>query len=332
MSERALVTGACGFIGSHMVDRLLEKGYEVVAADRPGLSLNGSKERVKFVPIDVTKPQTLEALNKFHLDKVFHIAAIFDYTASWELLHRVNCEGTVNLLKALSKQKTNLKSIVVWSSGSVYGRSFRKEPLKETELPQPINFYEKSKLLQEQLALKAFATEGLPIVVVRPPAVYGPRSRYGLAVPVFMIKKGLIRFIPGKGDAIGGFMHVEDVVGAAEFLSSQTKAVGEVFNFSDDSKMTIEEAIFLVGSLVNTKIFPVHIPMGLVRAAAFIDQKISQLLKKRPTFERDLIEYMDRDFWMDNAKLKNFGYTFKYPTLRDGLPPTIEWYKEHKWI
>ena len=332
MKETALVTGATGFVGSHMVDCLLERGYDVIASDRPGINLNTLPKNIKFVPIDVTKSKTLEPLNQFAIHKVFHIAGLFDYTASWERLHAINCEGTKNLLEVLKRQKANIKSIVVWSSGSVYGRTFRKEAVKEIEPPSPINFYEKSKLLEEQIALKMYVTEGLPVISVRPPAIYGPRSRYGLAVPVFMINKGLLRCILGSGTAIGGYMHVHDVVAAAEYLSSHPKATGEIFNFADDSKITIEESIYLVGSLVGAKIWPIHIPMSLVRALAFVDQKISSWLGRRPTLERDLIDYLDRDFWMDNTKLKGFGYKFKYPTLRDGLPPTIAWYKEQGWV
>jgi nucleoside-diphosphate-sugar epimerase len=333
MPETALVTGACGFIGSHMVEHLLKKGYQVIATDHPSASRERLPQGTEFVPSDVTDTKSLDAFKGRNFSKVFHIAAIFDYVASWERLYRVNCQGTSNLLEFLSKNANGLKSVVVWSSGSVYGHAFEQgRPLPETERPQPINPYERSKLEQEEIALEFHRSRKVPVAVVRPAAVYGPRSRYGLAVPVFLINKGLLRFIPGSGQAIGGFIHVEDVVGAAEFLSTKPEAVGQVFNVSDDSKMTIEQAMLSVADLLGVWFSRVHFPMAPVRAAAWLDQTVSRWLGRRPTLERDLIDYLSRHFWMDNTKLKSLGYRFQYPDLRSGLPETIAWYKQQGWV
>ncbi|MBI2070171.1 MAG: NAD(P)-dependent oxidoreductase [Elusimicrobia bacterium] len=330
--ETVLVTGACGFVGSHMVEHLLGKGYAVVASDHPRASLNGLKGRAPFVPIDLTKPETLEPLNQYSFQRVFHIAGLFDYTAPWQRLYEVNCLGTRNLLQALANNKSALKSVVVWSSGSVYGKSFRREPINENEPPQPINDYERSKLLGEQEALKFHQEQGLPVVVIRPAAIYGPRSRYGLAVPIFMIKKWLLRFIPGKGDFIGGYAHVDDIVGGAEFLSGRPEAVGQVFNISDDSNMSVGDSIMLTAKIMGAYMLPIHFPITPIKITAFIDQTVSRWLGRRPTLERDLIGYLDRDSWMDNTKLKGLGYQLKYPSLTKGLPEVIGWYKQQGWL
>ncbi|MBI4668752.1 MAG: NAD(P)-dependent oxidoreductase [Elusimicrobia bacterium] len=332
MKETALVTGACGFVGSHLTELLLEKGYEVVASDHPKANPNGLKGRVKYVPVDLTDIKSIEALNEYKFDKVFHVAGLFDCFASWESLYAVNCEGMKKFLEVLSRQKSNIKSIIIWSSGAIYGRSCRREAVKETEPPQPINNYEKSKLIGEQIAMKFHAEQGLPVTVVRPAAIYGPRSKYGLAVSVFMIKKGLLRFIPGKGDCVGAYIHVHDVAAAAEFLSARPQATGQIFNIADDSAMPLEDAILLAASLLKVWMLPVHFPVTPIKITAVLDQTFSRLIGKRPMLEPDLIAYLDRDSWMDNSKLKATGYQLKYPTLKDGMPPTVEWYKKEGWI
>ena len=332
MRETALVTGACGFVGSHMVEHLLRKGYRVLATDHPRAGRERLPQGADFIPADLSLPSDLEPLGAFEFGRVFHIAAVFDYTASWETLLRVNCGGTQNLLEFLAGRKGAPKSIVVWSSGSVYGRRFRKEPLKESETPDPVNPYERSKWKQEEIALRAYFSQGMPIILVRPSAIYGPGSRYGLAVPIFMIRRGLLRFIPGDGQVRGSFIHVEDVAAAAEFLSSRPEAIGETFNLSDDSGMKIEEALLYAASLLGVRFFRVHIPLAPIRWAARLDQGFSRWLGRRPILERDLIDYMGRDFWMDNSKLKSLGYRLRYPDLRSGLPGTVAWYKEQGWI
>ncbi|MBI4055718.1 MAG: NAD-dependent epimerase/dehydratase family protein [Elusimicrobia bacterium] len=332
MSSVALVTGACGFVGSHMVELLLEKGCRVLATDHPAADPSALPSPAEFIPADLTQPESLRPILSRSFQKVFHIAAIFDYSAPWRKLWEVNCLGTENLLRQLTVKKGELQSIVVWSSGSIYGNNFRKEALKETEPPAPKNNYERSKLLQEEIALAFCQREKLPIAVIRPSAIYGPRSRYGLAVPVFLMRKGLLKMIPGDGQAIGGYIHVRDVAGAAEFLSNQKEAVGQVYNLTDDNTTTIENSFFHVAKTLGVRLYPIHIPMPLIRAAAWLDQTVCRLLGKRPTLEPDFVEYLSQDFWMDNAKLKALGYRFEFPDFKVGLEQTIRWYRENRWL
>ncbi|MBI4386207.1 MAG: NAD(P)-dependent oxidoreductase [Elusimicrobia bacterium] len=330
--ETALVTGACGFVGSHMTAHLAAKGYRVVATDHPGADRRRLAAGIEFIPADITRPESLEALGRAEIHKIFHVAAVFDYLASQETLERVNCQGTRHLLEFLSNRRSSIRHVVVWSSGSVYGRNFKRAAVTEKDATDPINPYERSKLLQETIALDFQKTTGLPVTVIRPSAIYGPQSRYGMAVPVFLIRKGLLRFVPGDGRPIGSFAHVDDVVGAAEFLSARPEAAGEIYNVSDDSSMMIEDALCLAADLMGVRFFRAHIPLPPLLWAAWIDETVSRMLRRRPLLERDLIEYMRRNFWMDNSKLKSLGYAFKYPTLRSGLPGTIEWYRRAGWI
>ncbi|PIU69015.1 MAG: hypothetical protein COS84_00230, partial [Armatimonadetes bacterium CG07_land_8_20_14_0_80_40_9] len=119
-----LVTGACGFNGSYMVELLLEKGYKVRATDLEGTERGiyedlVKREGVEFVPSDLTKKETLKEVVK-DVEYVFHPAAVFDYAAKWELMERVNVFGTRNLCEVLMEEG-KVKKFVVWSSAAVYG-------------------------------------------------------------------------------------------------------------------------------------------------------------------------------------------------------------------
>lgn len=333
MKETALVTGAAGFVGWHMVNLLLKKGYRVLATDKPECRVDISHESLEYIPADLRKPETLTWISERGIDRVFHIAGVHDFVASWQELYSVNCIGTENLLQLLLPSKENIKSIIICGSGSVYGRNFRtNRPTRESEEAAPTNLYEKSKLIEEKIALRYSEKHGLPLCVIRPSAIYGPRSRYALAVSIFMINKGILKFIPGSGKNIVTLVHVEDVVRAAEFLSSKPGAIGQVFNIADDSPTNVKELLKHVATLLGKRIYPVHIPMTLILTVAQIDEFISEMKGRRPTLERDLTRYLAQDAWMDNAKLKSLGYRFKYSDVRIGIEETVDWYRSEGWL
>ncbi|MFC1521016.1 NAD-dependent epimerase/dehydratase family protein [Elusimicrobiota bacterium] len=325
----ALVTGACGFVGSHMVDLLLSDGFEVCATDRKNAPKKYLSKEAKFIAADITDVNSLEDLfdgNQF--DKIYHIAALYDYIAPWERLYRINCLGTKNLMDVIAKKNPKASSVIIWSSGAVFGDSFKKEPLKETDFPWPSNEYEKSKYIQETIALEYVKSHNIPVTVIRPSAIYGPRSMYGISVPVFLMKKGILRFIPGPGTARGAFAHVEDVVGSALFLSKKPEASGEIFNVCDDSPVTMREALLTVAAALDVMFLDVCFPLWPVMLLSHINVAIARVLGIRPFLEPDLNQYMAEDFWMDNNKLKSFGYKLRQPDIKKGLAGAIAWYRK----
>ena len=143
--SKILCTGVCGFVGSHMVEFLLAKGHQIRALDMHKCKEIANREEIEFVQCDITQKKELNGIFA-DVEYVFHIAALFDYSASWEKLHRVNVIGSRNLCEVALN--SNVKRIVVWSSGSVYGIP-KKTPVDENIPPTPLNNYEKSKLEQE---------------------------------------------------------------------------------------------------------------------------------------------------------------------------------------
>ncbi len=326
----ALVTGACGFVGSHMLDLLIEKGIEVRATDLESANRGYvDKLGVEFTPSDLTRKGTLRPALQ-GADYVFHIASVFNYSAPWSLLYQVNVEGTRNLYEVALE--TNPEIVVHWSSGAIYSRRKKELPTKETAPIEPSNNYEKSKWMQEQIALEFYGKYGLPVTVMRPATIYGPRGRYGLMIPMFMLARGELRAIPGSGKTIGAFVHVKDVVDCALFLASKKEAVGESYNIADDSHYTNEELLLYAAELLDVKMRKFHIPAFVINLRAWWSEWKAKLKGKKPGLERDAVKYLFHDYWLDNSKIKELGHKLVYPDIKEGLKETIRWYKVEGWL
>ncbi len=326
----ALVTGACGFVGSHMLDLLIEKGIKVRATDLESTDRSYiDKLRVEFIPADLTRKETLRPVLQ-EADYVFHTASVFDYSAPWSLLYQVNVEGTRNLYEVALE--TNPEIIVHWSSGAIYSRRRKKLPTKETSPIEPSNNYEKSKWMQEQIALEFYRKYGLPVTAMRPATIYGPRGRYGSMIPIFMLARGELQAIPGSGKTIGAFVHVKDVVRSALFLASKKEAVGESYNIADDSHYTNEELLLYAAELLGVKMRKFHIPALVINLMAWWSEWTAKLEGKKPVLERDAVKYFFHSYWLDNSKIKELSYKLIYPDIKEGLKETIRWYKDKGWL
>lgn len=352
--KTALVTGACGFIGSHMVDYLLRLGWVVVATDtdrafqekldfiRDRWGSNGGN--FWFFTADLTDPPSLDdailpALRQFNFDAVFHIAAVFNYSASPQLLHQVNVEGTYNLLKAVKENCPKPPSVVVWSSGSVYGVT-GYEAVYETDRVNPKNNYERSKLEQEKVAFDFAREYGLALSVIRPAAVYGSRSKYGAAVPIMMIASGQIPFVIGSGEFVESFVHVEDVCRAAEFIAENSgKTSGQIYNVCDNSRYSIEEMFLWVEKCLQNagrkdvqllrfgeRLF--HYPTWALKPLMWWNKWRYVKRGLAPKVEQDLIDYIGSPFLMSNTKLRLLGFELAHPDAKAGIKEMIEWYKK----
>ena len=325
--KRALVTGACGFVGSHMVELLLSRGYSVLATDKKLTGVSNTSN-VEFRVSDITDRETLKPLFD-GIDLVFHIAGLFDYWAPYEQLHKVNAGGTRNLCEVALDY--DIESVVVWSSGSVYGVP-DEIPARETTPLNPFNSYEKSKVEEEQVALEFYEQNGLPVVILRPASIYGPRSRYGTAVLFFLLARGQLPAIPSDGRSRPATVHVKDVVGAAEYLAGKETAIGQAFNVADDSRYSVEDLLLAVAQMLGVRIYKFHIPILVLSLVAQLSEWQARLKGTRPRIEKESIRYLTYDSLIDNSKIKAAGYELLYPDAMTGLRETIEWYKREGWL
>ena len=328
-----LVTGACGFVGSHFIDCLFKHPeYEVRGTDLPDANQTFLTSEAAFVPGDLTIPRTLPPLVK-GVDIIFHAASLFRYSASWEDLSVVNIEGTRNLCRAALKAKVS--KFVLISSAGVYGVP-RSIPVCEEDALNPSNPYEQSKLEQEQAAIQELKDGNIDLIILRPAPIYGPRNRYGIGTILRMVALGQLPIISENINTLVPLVHVADVVGAALHLVTFPMATGQIYNVVDDSTYRKFDLFACIAPLLGAKIYHTRLPLLpkwlLKSLAAWSEWKARNITHKEPKVERATVELMYHDYWFSNAKLKATGYKFIYPDARMGLKDTIDWYKRHQWF
>ncbi|MFW9830436.1 MAG: NAD-dependent epimerase/dehydratase family protein [Candidatus Thorarchaeota archaeon] len=329
----ALVTGACGFVGSHFIDQLLQHtNYSVRAMDLPEADCQFLNRKVEFVPGDLRNSKTLARAVE-DVNVVFHVASLFRYSASYDDLYAVNVEGTRNLCHEMIA--AHVSKFVLISSAGVYGIP-QSLPVTEQALPNPSNAYEQSKLEQEQAAQKICAKSDVKFVILRPAPIYGPRNRYGIGTILRMVALGQLPIISKNLNTLVPLVHVADVVGAALHLVSDPTAVGQVYNVVDDSTYRKYELFTYLAPLLDAKIYYTRFPLlprWLLNAlASWSEWKARHFTHKEPKIERATIDLMYHDYWYSNAKLKGTGYQLLYPDSRIGLEEIIEWYKQSNWL
>jgi len=263
MSEqKILVTGAAGFIGSHLVDQLLKKGNQIIVLDnfstgRPQ-NLDHVKEKIQIIECDISKPGQWQDLFN-NIGYVFHLAALADIVPSIqnpESYYKSNVNGTFNVLEACRKH--NVKKIVYSASSSCYGIP-DEYPTKETAEIRPQYPYALTKNLGEQLIMHWCQLYEIPAVSLRFFNVYGPRSRtsgtYGAVFGVFLAQKlaGKPYTVVGDGKQTRDFTFVSDIV-AAIIVAAESDTSGEIINIGSDNTYSVNRLVDLLGGDV------VHIP------------------------------------------------------------------------
>ena len=309
-----LVTGAAGFMGSHLVELLSDMGVQVRATARARSDTSFfDRLGVEFIPADLTIPETLPPLFEGGVDRVFHMGAICNFSTPYAKLYPVNVLG-VEKVTALALEHS-VKCYVHVGSTSIYGH-YRGEPFIEETIPNPADSYGRSKHEGEKIVWKRFK-EGLPAIVTRPCTVYGPRCNDG-AGKAFS-RPTNISAIPGSGNQLLSNIRAEDVAGAVYYLSHLDSAIGQAFNLADDSHPSLEEALVTAAKAFKTKPPRMHLPLALVRIVARLEGIKAARNNKVPDLEYDAVNYLADDYIVDNSRLKAAGYKLIYPDFIDSV-------------
>lgn len=317
----SLVTGAAGFMGSHVVESLARKGVKVRATSRPRKDISFFENLgVEYVAADLTKPETLPRLFEGDVDRVFHLGAICNFSTPYEKLYPTNVLGVDHFTRLALRKK--VKIFVHVTSTSVYGY-YKDRPFTETTQRDPMDNYGKSKRDGENVVFKRME-EGLAASIVRPCTVYGPRCNDG-AGKVFS-RPSAITAIPGSGNQKLSNIRAEDTAEAMIYLSEKEDSIGQIYNLSDDSNPTVKEALSLAAETFRTSPPKLHLPLAVVRLVARIDGWVSGFRGKIPELEYDATQYLDADYIVDNRKLKKAGYTLNYPDFTSSMKQLGEWY------
>lgn len=349
MRRVALVTGACGFMGSHMVELLHENGWRVIATDIVGpirydnwdvffrADLGDKEETITLVAkiISWLKGKDLfSATQDGDSFVVFDVKGLFDYSRSFPELYLANVTASKNLYETLVERWFKMR-LIVWSAAGIYG-DFPEVPAKETSPELPTGNYLTTKWVQEKVALKYSKYPDVCVSALRPAGVYGHRSRYGVATSIRLMSFGMMGpFRMGAGGNRVSTVHVRDVCGAAMYLTQAPHhdCVGEIFNVADDSSYTVAELSKFIGREVRFSFAPgIHLPFKLM-------EKMTADLMKRAKKEglismvdNEMSAILNLDALLDTSKLKATGWVPKYPDAFIGLHETIQEYREEDWL
>jgi len=293
----SIVTGAAGFIGSHLVEALLAQGDRVIGIDHfndyydPALkrkNIMAAEAHPDFQLIEAN----IEALNWSVLleeaDVVYHQAAQAGVRASWGDGFRLYTERNVNATQILleaARQAPHLKRLVFASSSSVYGDA-ETLPTTEDLCPRPVSPYGITKLAAEHLCRLYSQNFGVPVVTLRYFTVYGPRQRTDMAFHLFM--KAILENRPiriyGDGQQTRDYTYVQDAIAANLAAATAPEAAGEIFNIGGGSRVALIDVIETLEHVTGCPVQRQYVEnaRGDARHTAADTSKAARLLNYRP--------------------------------------------------
>jgi len=297
---KALVTGANGFTGSHLVRALEQRGNSVIGLVRRSSNLARLSDcQVQLVYGDINDRDALQAAMT-GVDTVFHTAAYVELGLVNEAeMELVNVEGTRAVLEVA--QATGVSKVVYCSTIGVFGDT-KGQVIDETFKRTQTDFdsaYDRTKYQAQQL-VDQFAAAGLPVVSILPSGIFGPDDpHFGPLKQQFL--KGRLKLLPG-GDRITGIVHVDDLV-AAMILAAEKGKPGEYYIISVGELTTRE--MFEILSQETSIPVPREAPKPLVRLAGNLLDPIGRLLKWQPPISRERVHYIyDRCIRVDATKAR----------------------------
>ena len=326
--SHVLVTGGTGFIGGHLVRQLIDNGNSVCvltrSVERARKNLPASTHLLEG---DVTDPLICrEAVSG--AKTVFHLAAAHQEPGIRdERYHEVHVEGTRHLLEASKSE--GVERFVHCSTVGVIG-NVGKTPADETWPHKPEEVYQSTKSEAEMLALKFHRETGLPVVVARPTATYGPHDMRLLKL-FKMINSG--RFVMlGSGNVNYHMVFIDDAVRALCLLAEHPDAVGEVFNLAGSEYCTLNNLVRLIADELGVSPPRLRLPAWPVQVIGSVVEKVCIPLGVEPPIYRRRVDFFTKNRAFSIDKIRDRLQFEPSTTLKAGIMKTIEWYRSHSLL
>jgi nucleoside-diphosphate-sugar epimerase len=322
------VTGATGFVGSHLVDLLLERGTAVRCLARKTSDLKYLQHPSVEIIYGGLDGSTDWNSALADVDTVYHVAGktfarrAADYYA-------VNHKGTEAIAGAVLRFRKSIKRFVLISSLAATGPSRDGVMVNEATPARPVTPYGKSKLMGEE-ALRMIG-DLVPWTIVRPPAVYGPRD-YGVYEFFKMIAGGLFPMI-GNYDKLVSLVHVRDLVEGIVLAAENKSAVGRTYFISSDEAYSQAKLAGQIADILGKRTRRIAIPKRVAWFVALGAEGLAAVTRKPPVINRDKVTDLSQRCWgcsIDRAR-RELGYGQKV-SLEDGLRQTVDWYKAEGWL
>jgi dihydroflavonol-4-reductase len=326
--ETLLITGATGFVGSHVIEAF-ERGQPtslraLVRKDSDARRLNA--RGVACVQGSLESPEALaEAVSG--VDAVLHLAAATKARTPEEY-QRANAGGTQAVVEAMLAAKPRPKRLIYLSSLAAVGPSREGRPVTRDDLPMPLTAYGRTKLAGEKICL-AVAND-MEVAVLRAPAVYGPRDRD--VFEFFRLARLGVLPLPSGPDRRLQMIHAADLARALLLAATAEGATG-VYHVAEARSYLWQEMARMVSDAVGRKAIVLRIPGGLISAAAALSESAAGLVGKSTIFNRDKARELLAPGWLCETELarRDFGFEAQIP-LQAGLSQTADWYRANQWL
>jgi len=321
---RALVTGATGFVGSHLAEALRERGDTVTALARSARRAEAlGPLGVAVVEGDLHDAAALARAVEGQ-DVILHVAGLVAARSEAEFL-RANRDGTANLLAAA--ERAGSPRFVLVSSMAAAGPAPRGRPLAGGEPPRPVTAYGRSKLAAEQVV-----TAGrLPWTIVRPPAVYGPRDREILKV--FRLARLGVAPVFGDGRQELTAVHGADLAGALVAAATAPAAAGKVYYACHPEVFTSGGFVQAIAAAMGRRVRLIGLPGGLARGLLTLTELGARVTGRPTILTRDKANEFFQDAWTGDPRplSSDTGWRARFD-LAHGLADTYRWYRSAGWL
>ncbi len=327
---RYLITGATGFIGPHLVRKLISQGHFCRCLVRdPKQFQIGESANVEVFPGDITRPETLKEIAD-HMDCVLHLATLghmSNFSVPPHLFEAVNVTGTMNIMNAAIA--AGVKRIVHCSSVAAMGIC-KDNPATEESECFPHHPYGRSKLKAEEVVRSMVKSSHIPACIIRFSMVYGPGDWRDMLKLTRLAKKGLFPKI-GCRPKLTPLIHVDDAVQGILLASTEGKQ-GETYLITNSRSEPFDDIRKILQEALGVRRLPLYVPEWVALPMASVIEKSFSMVGKTPPVARKNIEstIADRVFSIEKAR-RELGFN---PTVdpETGLKETVHWYKANKWI
>lgn len=335
------MTGGTGFVGSHLVEALLRRGYEEVRClvrtdpkwldEIDALAYPGS---VEYVRGDLSDVEVLwDALGG--VDLVYHVAGI-TRARTYDAFYQANVQATLNLLGAVKHAAPDVDRVLVTSSLAAVGRCEADVATEDAPL-RPVSRYGRSKAEMEEALVDAHEmttsyADALPLTVVRPPAVYGPRDRDILTF-FQSVKRHVCPVVGGGTDPAISLVHVRDLARGMAGCAESEATEGETYFIGSDGAYAWTDVKEAATAALDTWAVTVPVPGPLVGVVGAASELFGKLVGEYPALNREKareIRHACTTCSIDKAR-SEFGYEPEIG-LREGVEETIRWYEDRGWI